>query len=86
MTAFHSLVGVAGGAGEYLGNAGALEAGTLGAIYLTVLIGCVTFTGSVVAYSKLSGMMNVKALALPGPDQLNLAMLDVICLASLGSG
>ena len=71
-------MGVAGGDGEYLGNAGALEAGTLGAIYLTVLIGSVTFTGSVVAYSTLLGMMSTKALALLGPDQLNLTMLSVI--------
>jgi hypothetical protein len=30
---------MAGAAGEYLGNVGNLDAGTLGAIYLAVLIG-----------------------------------------------
>ena len=71
---------MAGAAGEYLGNVGGLDVGTLGAIYLAVFIGAITFTGSVVAYSKLSGMMGAKALALPGRDQLNLAMLGVIGL------
>ena len=42
---------MAGAAGEYLGNVGDLDAGTLSAIYLAVFIGGVTFTGSIVAYS-----------------------------------
>lgn len=83
VAAFHSLVGIAamaGAAGEFLGNAGDLSAGTLGAIYLAVFIGAVTFTGSIVAFSKLSGMMSSKALSLPGRDQLNLGMLGVLAL------
>lgn len=83
VAAFHSLVGIAamaGAAGEYLGNVGDINAGTLGAIYLAVFIGAITFTGSVVAYSKLAGMMSSKALALPGRDQLNLGMLSIIGL------
>lgn len=79
----HCLVGIAamaGAAGEYLGNVGDLDAGTLSAIYLAVFIGGVTFTGSVVAYSKLAGMMSSKALALPGRDQLNIGMLGILAL------
>ncbi len=71
---------MAGAAGEYLGNVGALDAGTLGAIYLAVFIGGVTFTGSIVAFSKLAGMMSSKALALPVRDQLNLGMISVLAL------
>ncbi len=41
-------------------------------------IGGITFTGSVVAFSKLAGMMSSKALALPARDQLNLGMLSVL--------
>ena len=42
------------------------------------------FTGSVVAFSKLAGMMSSKALALPGRDQLNdfiwwRRLADLIC-------
>ena len=75
---------MAGAAGEYLGNAGDLDVGTLGAIYLAVLIGAVTFTGSIVAFAKLSGMLSSKALALPGRDQLNLLMCGVIAIAGAG--
>mmetsp|Transcript_20785 Transcript_20785/g.43716 ORF Transcript_20785/g.43716 Transcript_20785/m.43716 type:complete len:1142 (+) Transcript_20785:166-3591(+) len=80
---FHSLVGIAamvGAAGEYLGNAGELDAGTLSAIYLAVFIGGITFTGSVVAFSKLAGMMKSAPLALPVRDQLNLGMVGILAL------
>ncbi|KAL7535577.1 hypothetical protein ACHAXR_008088, partial [Thalassiosira sp. AJA248-18] len=83
VAAFHSLVGIAamaGAAGEYLGNSGDLDAGTLGAIYLAVFIGGITFTGSVVAFSKLSGMLSSKALSLPGRDQLNLSMVGLLAV------
>lgn len=77
VAAFHSLVGLAamaGAAGELLGSTGAIDAGTLSAIYLAVFIGGVTFAGSIVAFGKLSEMMDSKPLQLPGRDQLNLGM------------
>ncbi|EJK75371.1 hypothetical protein THAOC_02906 [Thalassiosira oceanica] len=83
VAAFHSLVGIAamaGAAGEYLGNVGGLDGGTLAAIYLAVFIGGITFTGSVVAYGKLAGMLDSAPLALPGRDQINLSMVGVIAL------
>ena len=67
VAAFHSLVGVAamaGAAGEYLGNVGELDAGTMSAIYLATFIGGITFTGSVVAFSKLAGMMKRLVLSM----------------------
>ena len=67
---------MAGAVREYFGNVGDLNAGTLSAIYLTVFIGGITFTGSIVTFSKLSGMMSSKALALPVRDQLNLCMIS----------
>lgn len=80
VAAFHSLVGIAamtGAAGEFLGNSGSLDIGTLVAIYLATLIGGVTATGSMVAYGKLSGALDSAPLSLPGRDQLNLGMLTV---------
>jgi NAD(P) transhydrogenase len=80
VAAFHSLVGLAamaGAAGELLGNGGDLAAGTLSAIYLATFIGGVTFAGSIVAFGKLSGMMDSAALKLPARDQLNLGMLGI---------
>ena len=44
-------------------------------IFLGVFIGAVTFTGSIVAYGKLSGKIGGKALILPGRHLLNLAMV-----------
>jgi len=73
---------MAGAAGEYLGNSGDLALGTLSSIYLATFIGGVTFTGSIVAFGKLSGMMESAPLQLPGRDQINLAMLG-ICISGM---
>jgi len=48
-------------------------------IFLGVFIGAVTFTGSVVAFGKLSGKLNSAALMLPHRHQLNAC----VCLISL---
>ncbi|MDZ7737047.1 MAG: Re/Si-specific NAD(P)(+) transhydrogenase subunit beta [Gammaproteobacteria bacterium] len=44
-------------------------------IYLGVLIGAVTFTGSVTAFGKLSGRIGSKPLTLPGRHLFNLGLL-----------
>lgn len=44
-------------------------------IYLGVLIGAVTFSGSVIAFGKLSGRISGKPLLLPGRHWLNLGLL-----------
>jgi len=44
-------------------------------IYLGVLIGAITFTGSVVAFGKLRGIITSKPLLLPGRHWLNLGLL-----------
>jgi H+-translocating NAD(P) transhydrogenase subunit beta len=52
-------------------------------IYLGILIGAVTFSGSVVAFGKLSGKIGGKPLLLPGRHWLNLiGLLTVIWLAT----
>ena len=43
--------------------------------YLGILIGAVTFSGSVIAFGKLSGRMSGSPLTLPGRHYLNLALL-----------
>jgi NAD(P) transhydrogenase subunit beta len=48
-------------------------------IYLGVLIGAVTFTGSVIAFGKLSGRITSKPLYLPARHWINLAM-GLICI------
>jgi len=47
-------------------------------MYLGVLIGAVTFSGSVIAFGKLSGKISGKPVLLPGRHFLNLAGLLVV--------
>ena len=44
-------------------------------VFIGVFIGAITFTGSIVAFGKLSEIITGKALILPGRHALNLAML-----------
>jgi H+-translocating NAD(P) transhydrogenase subunit beta len=56
-------------------------------IYLGVLIGAVTFTGSVIAFGKLSARISSKPLALPARHWLNLGLaLACIWLGTLFVG
>lgn len=49
-------------------------------IYLGVFIGAVTFTGSLVAFGKLQGILSGRAILLPARHWLNLAMILVSIL------
>jgi NAD(P) transhydrogenase subunit beta len=46
-------------------------------VFLGVFIGAVTFTGSLIAYGKLSGRIGGKAMLLPGRHLLNILMVVV---------
>jgi NAD(P) transhydrogenase subunit beta len=48
-------------------------------LFLGILIGAITFTGSIIAYGKLSGKLGSAALTLPGRHLLNLVAL-ISCL------
>ena len=47
-------------------------------IYIGILIGAVTFSGSVIAFGKLSAKISGKPMLLPGRHLLNLAGLLVV--------
>ncbi len=47
-------------------------------IYIGILIGAVTFSGSVIAFGKLSGKIGGKPLLLPGRHWMNLAGLIIV--------
>ena len=51
-------------------------------LFLGVFIGAITFTGSVIAYGKLSGKVTSAAIKLPGGHALNAsaAIISVLCL------
>jgi H+-translocating NAD(P) transhydrogenase subunit beta len=48
-------------------------------VFLGIFIGAITFTGSIVAYGKLAGKVDSKALTLPFRHQINLAAV-ILCL------
>ena len=73
----HSLVGMAAvlvGYNSYLAMAHATKIGLI-EIFLGVFIGALTFTGSLVAFGKLRGIINSKALTLPGKNFINLGII-----------
>jgi len=88
----HSLVGLAAmlvGYANYIDPAatahfqGAERTIHEGEIYLGVLIGAVTFSGSLIAFGKLSAKIGGKPMLLPGRHWLNLAgLLAVIWLCT----
>ncbi len=81
----HSLVGLAAclvGFASYVDTSvqftGAEKAIHEMEIYIGILIGAVTFSGSVIAFGKLSGKIGGKPLLLPGRHWLNLAGLLIV--------
>lgn len=56
---------------------------TLIAIGLTILIGGITFTGSMIAYAKLAEKMETKPILFKGQQILNASMLIIAIVASL---
>jgi len=80
VAAFHSLVGLAAvttAFSDYINNMGDpshLDSVHRSALYLATFIGGVTLTGSIVAFGKLHGLLNSRALALPGRHFANLAL------------
>ncbi|MGN8187359.1 Re/Si-specific NAD(P)(+) transhydrogenase subunit beta [Burkholderia sp. 22088] len=81
----HSLVGLAAclvGFASYIDTSvqfsGAEKAIREVEIYVGILIGAVTFAGSVIAFGKLSGKIGGKPLLLPARHWLNLAALLIV--------
>jgi len=77
----HSFVGLAA---AFIGFNSYLDHGTLIGtaktihdveVFLGIFIGAVTFTGSIVAFCKLSGKINSAALSLPGKNWINIAAI-----------
>lgn len=79
----HSFVGLAAvlvGYNSFLlvpGSDSAENAFHMGEVGLAVFIGAVTFTGSIIAFLKLSGRMSGRPLTLPMRNWLNLAAIVV---------
>ena len=88
VAAFHSLVGLAAvmvaAAALYaprpfgLGSAGEIPLGSLVEMSLGVAIGALTFTGSVVAFAKLQGLVSGAPFVFPHQHLLNAALSVVL--------
>jgi len=84
VAAFHSLVGMAAvlvAAGAFyapaafdIGTAGHIHGASLIEMSLGVAIGAVTFTGSIIAFMKLSGKMSGAPIMLPARHAINIAL------------
>lgn len=94
----HSFVGLSAvliGFNSFLhphGISPAMETFHLGEVALGIFIGAVTFTGSIVAYLKLSAKIKGAPLMLPGRNWINLGVLvlslvlGIVFMASGGEG
>jgi NAD(P) transhydrogenase subunit beta len=92
VAAFHSLVGMAAvlvavaaffAPEAYgIGTVGAIKTASLIEMGLGLVIGAITFTGSVVAFTKLQGLVSGNPVVFPGQHMVNL----VIGLGILGIG
>ena len=90
VAAFHSLVGLAAvfvAAGALyapeafsIGRPGAIPAISLLEMSVGVAIGAITFTGSVIAFAKLSGRMSGKPIILPSRHAINAGLAAVIVI------
>ena len=92
VAAFHSLVGMAAvfvaTAALYhpeaygIGNVGSIHAGSLIEMGLGVAIGAITFSGSVIAFLKLQGLMSGNPITFPMQHPIN-ALIGVLILGCI---
>src|ERR1700724_66310 len=100
VAAFHSLVGMAAvlvAAGGFfapeafdIGTPGNIHGASLVEMSLGVAIGALTFTGSVIAFLKLSGRMSGAPIILPARHVINIALgvalvVSIVSLVMTGS-
>lgn len=86
VAAFHSLVGMAAVLVSFaallapesygIGTVGAIKTGSLVEMSIGLAIGAITFSGSVIAFAKLQGVMSGNPLVFPGQHALN-ALLGI---------
>ena len=87
VAALHSVVGLAAvltSIGSVMADLSHVSTLHLVTAYLGVLIGGITFTGSIVAFLKLAGRMSSKPLILPGRHVLN-SSLTATNAATMGA-
>lgn len=93
VAAFHSLVGLAAvlvafcafvsPEAFHIGEPGAIETASLIEMSLGLIIGAITFSGSVIAFLKLQGILSGQPLRFPGQAASNMAVA-ILILVLLG--
>jgi len=94
VAAFHSLVGMAAvlvaAAALYapaafgIGQPGAIKGASLVEMSIGTAIGAITFTGSIIAFMKLSGRMSGAPIMLPARHAINIALaIGIVVLVAL---
>jgi len=97
VAAFHSLVGLAAvfvaASALYapdsfgIGNPGHIHAGSLIEMSLGAAIGAITFSGSIIAFTKLHGLVSGSPITFPGQHMLNLILgILLVILIALFAG
>ena len=91
VAAFHSLVGLAAvfvaGAAFYapeaygIGTTGDIKTGSLIEMSVGTAIGAITFTGSIVAFGKLQGLLTGRPLVFAGQHMVNLGLGGLLAAA-----
>ncbi len=94
MAAFHSLVGLAAvfvasaaftnPEAYHIGTTGDIKTASLIEMALGVAIGAVTFTGSIIAFGKLQGLISGKPVTFPMQHPLNAALGVLMLLLIIG--
>jgi proton-translocating NAD(P)+ transhydrogenase subunit beta len=81
--AFGGLAVATVGVAEFLHQGTAMSRFGTGAVSFEVLMGTITFTGSLIAFGKLQGILTGKPVTFPGNNALNFLLLAV-ALGALG--
>jgi NAD(P) transhydrogenase subunit beta len=76
--AFGGLAAALVGVSEYYRHGGALANGKIAAVAFEVLLGALTFTGSLMAFGKLQGMVPERPLLHRFQNSLNISLLAIL--------
>ena len=79
--AFGGLAVATVGVAEFLHEGAAMSRIAAGAVSFEVLMGAITFTGSLIAFGKLQGIVTGKPLTFPGNNALNFVLIAAAFVA-----
>ncbi len=81
--AFGALAAGLVGTAEFYLRGGALDAFSMGVLCLEVLLGYLTFTGSLLAFAKLQELIPTRPIVYPGRNYISLSVLGIAVLSGL---